>query len=100
MARLTVLLTPRAGRDAIVGLETDAAGKTLLRVRVSAPPVDGRANAALERLLADGLDVPLSRVRVVAGHSARRKQVDVEGLSSEVALARAAEVAAKPRTRG
>ena len=92
MARLTVLLTPRArgGGDAIVGLEADAGGGSVLRVRVSAPPVDGKANAALERLLADALDVPPSRVRVVTGHTSRRKQVEVERLSVEEALARLA----------
>jgi uncharacterized protein YggU (UPF0235/DUF167 family) len=59
-----------------------------VRARVTAPPVDCRANAAPERLLAGALDVPPSRVRVVAGHTSRHKQVEVEGLTSEAALAR------------
>jgi uncharacterized protein YggU (UPF0235/DUF167 family) len=89
-ARLTVILTPRArgGGDAITGLEADAEGATVIRARVSAPPVDGRANAALERLLAEALDVPPSRVRVVAGQTSRRKQVEVEGVTVGEALAR------------
>ena len=96
MARLTVLLTPRARRNAITALEADlesgagsgdAAARTVLRARVSAPPVDGRANTALERLVAAALDLPPSRVRVVAGHTSRRKQVEVEGMTAEAALA-------------
>ena len=94
MARLTVLLTPRAGRDAIVGFESDAAGAAFLRVRVAAPPVEGRANTALERLLAAALDIPPSRIRVVAGKTSRRKQVEVDGLSADELIARL------PRTAG
>ena len=61
-ARLSVRLTPRAARDEIGSFE----GETL-RVRVTAPPVDGRANEALTRLLASKLGVPRSDVRVVGG---------------------------------
>lgn len=96
VARLNVLLTPRARRNAITALEADlgggagsgdAAARAVLRARVSAPPVDGRANTALERLVAAALDLPPSRVRVVAGHTSRRKQIEVEGLTAEAALA-------------
>ena len=60
--RLSVRLTPRASRDAIAGFE----GETL-RVRVTAPPVEGRANRALVRLLAKRLGLPRGAVRVVTG---------------------------------
>ena len=83
--RLTVRVTPRASRDEVVsgvsprsqgtGLEDD-----VLRVRVTAAPVDGRANRALERLLAKRLGVPGRAVSVVAGRTGRRKVVEVEGL--------------------
>lgn len=54
-------------------------------VRVTAPPVDGRANEALLRLLARILDLPPSALRLVAGESARSKIVEVVGLEeSEV----------------
>jgi len=75
--RITVRLTPRAARDELVGFD----GATL-RVRVTAPPVDGRANEALARLLAGRLDVPRSAVRVVSGHTARQKIVEVEGMTA------------------
>ena len=76
-ARLPVRLTPRASRDAIAGFE----GETL-RVRVTAPPVEGRANRALVRLLARRLGVPRGAVRVVAGQTSRNKVVAVGGLDA------------------
>jgi len=66
---------PRASRDAIVGWLDGA-----LKVRVAAPPQDGRANAALEALLAAALGLPKSAVRVTAGHGSPRKRVEVDGL--------------------
>ena len=75
--RLSVRLTPRSSRDAIAGFE----GETL-RVRVTAPPVEGRANRALVRLLAKRLGVPRGAVRVVAGQASRSKIVAVDGLDA------------------
>jgi uncharacterized protein YggU (UPF0235/DUF167 family) len=49
-------------------------------IRVSAPPVDGKANEALCRLVAKAAGVPPSRVRVVRGHTARDKVLAVEGV--------------------
>ena len=76
-ARLSIRLTPRASRDAIAGFE----GETL-RVRVTAPPVEGRANRALVRLLAKRLSLPRGAVRVVAGQASRNKVVAVDGLGA------------------
>ena len=71
-----VRVTPRAGRDEVVGWRDDE-----LRVRLRAPPVDGRANEALIRLLAKLLDVPPSSLELVSGDSARVKRLRVEGLT-------------------
>jgi uncharacterized protein (TIGR00251 family) len=72
LADLHVRLQPRAQRDEIVG-ERDGR----LVVRVTAPPVDGKANDALIRLIAKRAQIAPSRVRVVRGHSARNKTVRV-----------------------
>jgi uncharacterized protein YggU (UPF0235/DUF167 family) len=59
-----------------------------LRVRVAAPPVDGAANDALIRLLADALAVPRAQVRLVAGASGRRKLIEIDGLDPAFARSR------------
>jgi uncharacterized protein (TIGR00251 family) len=74
-ARIRVRVTPRAGRDRI-----DGRREGVLRVRLTAPPVEGRANEALVRLLARALGVPPRDVRVVRGGSAREKLIEVEGI--------------------
>jgi uncharacterized protein YggU (UPF0235/DUF167 family) len=79
-ATLAVRLTPRGGRDHIDGWTRDAAGRPLLKVRVSAPPVEGEANAALEKLIAKALALPKSAVTVAGGATARVKQLHIEGL--------------------
>ncbi len=88
MARITVQLTPRAARDELMAVEVTERGALLVRARVAAPPVDGKANAALELLLARALDVAPSRVEVVGGATARRKLVEVDGLTLEEVGAR------------
>jgi hypothetical protein len=75
-ARVRVRVQPRARRNEIVAWQDDA-----LRVRVSAPPVDGAANAAVEALLARALRVAPSTVSVVRGERSRDKVVRVDGLS-------------------
>ncbi|MGH9713338.1 MAG: DUF167 domain-containing protein [Candidatus Acidiferrales bacterium] len=73
-ATFSVRVTPRASRDAIEGEFQGA-----LKVRLTAPPVDDRANDALRRLLADRLNVPVSAVRIVAGEKSRTKRVAIWG---------------------
>lgn len=80
---ISVRVQPRASRDRVLGMRDGA-----LRVSVIAPPQDGRANAALLELLAETLGVAKSRLRVVRGHSSRDKVVAVEGLASEMVLAK------------
>ena len=87
MARLTVRLTPRGGRDAIEGWTRDADGRPMLKARVAAAPVDGAANAALIGLVAKALGRPASTVRLVGGAAARIKRLEIEGLD-EAELAR------------
>jgi hypothetical protein len=77
--RLAIRLTPRGGVDRIDGVALDAGGRACVRARVAAPAEAGRANASLVRLLARSLDVPASRIAVVAGAHARSKQVEIAG---------------------
>ncbi len=86
-ARITVRLTPRAGRDAIDGWGEDA-GQRVLRVRVAAPPADGRANEALVRVLAEALGVARSRVAIVSGRRSRAKVVEIAEMRAEEASRR------------
>jgi uncharacterized protein len=78
VADLSVRLQPRARRDEIVGERGGA-----VVIRVTAPPVDGKANAALCRLVAKAAGVPPSRVSVIRGDSARDKVVRVEGIQTD-----------------
>ncbi len=74
-----VRLTPRGGRDAVEGAETLADGRAVLKARVRAVPEDGKANAALESLIAAALGIGRSQVAVVQGKTARLKTLAVEG---------------------
>jgi uncharacterized protein (TIGR00251 family) len=74
-----VRLTPKASAARILGLAEEADGARVLKVAVSAPPEDGKANAALIELLARALKVPRSAVSIAAGAASRRKLVDIEG---------------------
>jgi len=76
--RVAVKVVPGATRDEIVGWLGDA-----IKIRVSAAPERGRANAAVERVLAQALDLPSRSVRVVAGRTSARKSVEIFGLSLE-----------------
>jgi len=81
--RFAVRLTPRSAVDAVIDVVDGA-----LHVRVRAPAVDGAANTALVRLLADTLGVARSDVRIVAGATGRRKLVAIDGLGPEAIVAR------------
>lgn len=79
MARLTVRVTPRARRRQ---LRWDG---TVLRLWVTAPPVEGAANAAVRELVADALALPPSAVRLVAGTASRQKILEVDLDEKELA---------------
>jgi uncharacterized protein len=78
VGRIAVRVQARSSRDEIDGEREGA-----VVVRVKAPPVDGRANVALRRLVAKRLGVAPSRVSVVRGASARDKLIEVEGLDDD-----------------
>jgi uncharacterized protein (TIGR00251 family) len=72
-----VHVQPRAGRTQLVGRHGDA-----LKIRVAAPPVEGRANDAAIRVLSTALGVPVSRVELVGGAQSRLKRFRIAGLSA------------------
>ncbi len=79
---LAVKVVPRAKRDEIVGVEGDA-----LKVRLNAPPVEGRANEALVKFLAEVLGVRRADIEILRGETGRHKLVRVRAISGERARA-------------
>ena len=77
-ATLSVRIQPRASKNEIIRREGGG-----LKIRLTAPPVDGAANEALVRFLSGELGVARSRVEIVSGHTSRDKIIRIDGLSSE-----------------
>ena len=67
-------IIPRASRNEIVGIENGVA-----RIRVTSPPVDGKANKAVTELLSKQLDVPKKDILIVSGEKSRNKKIRVYG---------------------
>ena len=79
---LILHIQPGAKRTEIVGQHGDA-----LKIRLAAPPVDGKANAELIRFLAERLRVPRSAIELVSGESSRAKRLRVAGTEAAVLAA-------------
>jgi uncharacterized protein (TIGR00251 family) len=77
-AALAVRVTPRASKNEIVEILSDGT----VKVHLTAPPVEGKANDALVKFLAGVLEVPASRVEIVAGANGRDKLVAVTDMNS------------------
>jgi uncharacterized protein (TIGR00251 family) len=85
MTTIAVKVVPRAATNEIVGWLDD-----VLKVRVTAPPQDGRANRALEALLAAALNLKKSAVTVAGGLTSAHKRVAIEGLPRDEIVQRLA----------
>jgi uncharacterized protein (TIGR00251 family) len=79
---LFVFCQPRAARTALIGLHGGA-----LKVKVKAPPVEGKANEAVLGLLAETLGVPGGRLTLMSGEQSRNKRIRVDGLDASSAKA-------------
>ena len=75
---LSVRVIPRSSKDEVAGFSDGT-----VRIRLTAPPVENRANEALVRFLSRALDVPRGQVEIVAGGTGRRKIVRVGGAARE-----------------
>ena len=73
---LSVRIQPRASKNEIVTMEGGG-----IKIRLTAPPIDGAANEALVKFLADALSIPKSHVEIVSGHSSRGKVLRISGRS-------------------
>ena len=78
MGRLALRVQPRARKNELAG---ERAGAVV--VRVTAAPVDGKANDAMRRLVAKRLGLPASRVSIARGESSRDKLIEVEGIDDD-----------------
>lgn len=73
---IRIKLIPRSSRNEILGEENG-----IYRVRITEPPVEGRANKALIKLLSEKLGVPKGHVELVSGKTSRLKMIRIRGLS-------------------
>ena len=74
---ISVHVTPKSGRDEVVGFEEGPQGE-VLKVRITAPPADGKANKAVCKLIASELRIPKTAVDVASGASSRYKRIAIE----------------------
>jgi hypothetical protein len=80
---LPVRAVPRASKNEIQGVHGDA-----LKVRLQAPPVEGKANQALIRFLSEALDIPRSQLSIASGETGRNKAVLITGMTRDAVISR------------
>jgi uncharacterized protein (TIGR00251 family) len=80
-ATVSVRVVPRSAKEGVAGLEGG-----VVRIRLNAPPVEGKANEALVRFLARTVGVPKSRITLVTGERGRSKIVRVAGVTPEALM--------------
>ena len=79
---LAAFVQPRAARTAVAGVQG-----TALKIKVAAPPADGKANDALREFVADSLGLPRSRVELISGAGSRHKRLRISGVGPEAVAA-------------
>ncbi|HEY8271064.1 MAG TPA: DUF167 domain-containing protein [Pseudobdellovibrionaceae bacterium] len=76
--KLALFIQPKASKNEIIGPHNGA-----LKIKITAPPVDGKANVALIEFLSDVLDIPKRQIEILKGETGRNKSVEIFGLSQE-----------------
>jgi len=92
-AALAIRVTPRARKNQVAQIMADGT----IKITLTAPPVEGKANTALVKFLAEILQVPVNSIDIVAGASGRSKLVSISGLDAEVANQRIVDSLAKQK---
>lgn len=78
---IAVHVVPRASRNEISGEFNDS-----LKIRLKAPPVEGKANKALRKFLAEKLNIPLNAISIITGDTGRRKRIRITGIQEHIVL--------------
>jgi hypothetical protein len=78
-AALAIRVTPRAKRNEIIEVQADGT----VKIHLTAPPVEGKANQALIEFLAEVLDIPTSKIEIIAGTSGRNKLISILGMDAQ-----------------
>jgi len=81
--KLTLFIQPKASKNEIIGPHNGA-----LKIKITAPPVDGKANAELVEFLSEILDIPKRQIEILKGETGRNKSVEILGLSEVDVLQR------------
>jgi len=92
-ATLAIRVTPRARKNQVAQIMANGT----IKITLTAPPVEGKANTALAKFLAEILQVPVSSIEIMAGASGRSKLVSISGLDAEVANQRIADSLSKQK---
>jgi uncharacterized protein (TIGR00251 family) len=78
-AALAIRVTPRAGKNQVAEILSDGT----VKIRLTAPPIEGKANEALIKFLAEVLDIPASNIEIIAGGGGRDKLVSILDLDAQ-----------------
>ena len=79
-AIIKVQVTPRASKNRIIKMMDDGT----VKIHLTAPPVDGKANIALKKFLAKILDIPFSRIDILVGESGRYKTISIMNMDAAI----------------
>lgn len=76
--KINIHITPNAKNSEVIGEESDLFGGKVLKVKVAAPPIEGKANKELIKILSEYFDVSKSMISIVAGDKSRNKIVEIK----------------------